>query len=204
MDTVACCRLRPWVRDKGRQSSARLLKRVAAPPEQLWLEALLAQILQLVEMELKRALRSSKLTPERAEMIEATGETGCEPTTRLVLRLIELHCQVDVAHLECAARVGAEDPNLAHARQVRALTTHYANKQSVNPPCRLRALHVLSPASPIAPGSAPAFHVEAAADAHDPSAPDQISHELINANERKVVALLGRLDESPGEARLRE
>jgi len=99
----------------------RLLKRVAALPEQLWLKALLAQILELVEVDLEFALVPAQLAPERAEMVEAARHQGLEPDAGLFIRLVELHRQIHIADIERAAGVGAEDPDLAHPKQVGAL-----------------------------------------------------------------------------------
>jgi hypothetical protein len=113
-----------------RKASVRLLERVAAPPEQLWLDALLAQVIELVEVDLERALVPAKLAPERPEMVEAARHQGREPHAGLVLRLVELHRQVHIADIERAAGVGAEDPDLAHTRQVGAVTAYDASEQS--------------------------------------------------------------------------
>src|SRR5262245_54912475 len=88
-----------------RKSSARFLERVAAPPEQLWLEALLAQIVELVEADLECALVPAKVAPERPEMVEAARHHGREPNAGLVLRLVELHRQIHIADIERAAGV---------------------------------------------------------------------------------------------------
>jgi hypothetical protein len=63
--------LRACVWRQRRQAGVRLLERVAAPPQQFWLEALLAQILELVEVNLECALVPAQLAPERREMVEA-------------------------------------------------------------------------------------------------------------------------------------
>jgi hypothetical protein len=101
-------RLRIWC--QRRKSSTCFLERVAAPPEQLRLEALPAQLVELVEMDLVCALVAAKLTPERAEMVEAARHQGREPSPGLVLRLVDLHRQIDITDLERPARIGAEDP----------------------------------------------------------------------------------------------
>jgi hypothetical protein len=118
-----------------------LLERVAAPPKQTWLETLLAQVGELVEMDLECALGPAQLAPERAEMVEAARHQGREPASGLVLRLVELHRQIHIADIERAAGVGAEDPNLAHPRQVGAVTANDAREQTFDPLRRLRPLH---------------------------------------------------------------
>src|SRR5436309_11337733 len=75
-------------------------------------------------------------------MVEAAGEPGREPSAGLVLRLVKLHRQIDIADLERAARIGAEDPDLPHPRQVATLAVLHAIDDAVDPPRRLRALHV--------------------------------------------------------------
>jgi hypothetical protein len=72
-------------------------------------------------VDLERALVPSKFAPERAQMVVATGHQGREPSTRLVHRLVELHREIDIADLECAARIGAKGPDLAHPWQVSTL-----------------------------------------------------------------------------------
>ena len=111
------------------------------PPEQLGLEALFAQLIELVEVQLERALLSAQFAPERAEMVEATRHQGREPAARFVLRLIELHRQIDIADLERAARIGTEEPDLAHPRHVMTLASHEALDKTAEPPRRLRAFH---------------------------------------------------------------
>src|SRR6266511_1352406 len=132
--------LRARVWRQGRKSNKGFFERVAASPEQLWLEALLAQVIELVEVDLERALVPAKLAPERAEMVEAARHEGREPPPGLVLRLVALHRQIDVADLERAPRIGAEDPDLAHPRQVATLATHDSTEKTIDPPRRLRAL----------------------------------------------------------------
>jgi len=56
MNGVARGTLRARIWRQGRKPSVRFLERVAAPPEQPWLEALLAQVIELVEVDLERAL----------------------------------------------------------------------------------------------------------------------------------------------------
>ena len=93
-------------------------------------------------MDLKNALVPAKLTSERTEMIEAARHQGREPAAGLVLRLLELHRQIDIADLERAARIGAEDPDLTHPRQVPALAGHDASEKTVYPLRRLGTLHM--------------------------------------------------------------
>jgi hypothetical protein len=95
-------------------------------------------------VDLERALVPAQLTPERAEIVEAAGHEGRKPQPGLVLRLVELHRQVDIADLERATRIGAEDPNLTHPRQIATLTAHDALEKTIDPPRRLRALHMAS------------------------------------------------------------
>jgi hypothetical protein len=124
-------RLRIWC--QRRKSSTCFLERVAAPPEQLRLEALPAQLVELVEMDLACALVAAKLTPERAEMVAAARHQGREPSPGLVLRLVELHRQIDITDLERPARIGAEDPDLAHPRQVATLAVRDVTEETLDP-----------------------------------------------------------------------
>jgi hypothetical protein len=101
-----------------RKSSTPFLERVPAPPKQPWLETLLAQVIELVEVDLEHALVPAKLATERAEMVEAAGEPDREPLAGFILRLVELQRQIDIADLERAAHIGAEDPDLTHPRRV--------------------------------------------------------------------------------------
>ena len=133
--------LRACVWRQRRKAILRLLERVAAPPQQLWLEGLLAPILELVEVELECALVPAKLSPERPEMVEAARHQGREPNAGLVLCLVELHRQIHIAGIERAAGVGAEDPDFAHPRQVGAVTANDASEQTFDPLHRLRPLH---------------------------------------------------------------
>jgi hypothetical protein len=64
------------------------------PPEQPRLEALLAQVVKLVEVDLEDALVPAKLVSERAEMVEAARDQGREPAPGLVPRLVELHREI--------------------------------------------------------------------------------------------------------------
>src|SRR6266511_4948270 len=114
MNCVAGGTLRARVWRQCRKASVRLFERVAAPPQQPRLETFLSQIFELVEVDLERALVPAKLAPERAEVVEAARHRGREPAPGLVLRLVELHRQIDVADLKRAARIQAEDPDLAH------------------------------------------------------------------------------------------
>src|SRR6266540_3031479 len=75
-------------------------------------------------------------------MVEAAGEPGREPSAGLVLRLLKLHREINIADLERAARIRAEDPDLAHPRQVATLAVLHAIDEAVDPPRCLRALHV--------------------------------------------------------------
>ncbi len=75
-------------------------------------------------------------------MVETARHQSREPAAGLILRLVELHRQIDVADLERAARIGAEDPDLAHPRQVAAPTVLHATEETLDPPRRLRALHM--------------------------------------------------------------
>ncbi len=93
-------------------------------------------------MDLERALVPAKLAPERTEMVEAARHEGREPPPGLVLRLVELHRQIDVADLERATRIGAEDPDLANPRQVATLAVRDLIEETLDPPRRLRALHM--------------------------------------------------------------
>jgi DNA-binding beta-propeller fold protein YncE len=95
-------------------------------------------------VDLKDALVPAKLAPERAEMVEAAGEQRREPLASLVSRLVELDCQIYVAHFRGAARIGAEDPNLAHPRQVATLATHDAIEETLDAFRSFRALHSAS------------------------------------------------------------
>jgi hypothetical protein len=92
-------------------------------------------------VDLERALVSAKLAPERDEMVETARHLGREPAARFVLRLIELDRQIDIAHLERAACVGAKNPDFAHPRHVPTLATHEALDKSADPLRRLRAFH---------------------------------------------------------------
>jgi hypothetical protein len=92
-------------------------------------------------VDLERALVAARLPPERPEMVEAARHQGREPHSGLVLRLVELHRQIDIADLERAARRGAEHPDLAHPRHVATLATYDALKNTADPPGRLRAFH---------------------------------------------------------------
>jgi hypothetical protein len=74
---------------------------------------------------------------ERAEMVETARHQGREPPPGLVIRLVELHRHIDIADLERAARIGAEDPDLAHPRQVATLALHDALEEALDPPGRL-------------------------------------------------------------------
>src|SRR6266542_1161317 len=75
-------------------------------------------------------------------MVETARHQSREPAAGLILRLVELHRQIDVADLDRAARIGAEDPDLAHPRQVATLAVRDANEETLDPPRRLRALHM--------------------------------------------------------------
>jgi hypothetical protein len=77
-------------------------------------------------------------------MVDAARHQGREPPPGLILRLAELDRQIDVADLERAAREGAEDPDLAHPRQISTLATDDATEETLDPPRRLRALHMAS------------------------------------------------------------
>jgi hypothetical protein len=68
-------------------------------------------------------------------------QQGREPDAGLVLCLVELHRQIDIADIERTAGVGAEDPDLAHPRQVGAATGNDASEQTFDPLRRLRAPH---------------------------------------------------------------
>jgi len=94
------------------------LEGVAALPEQLRVEAFLPKVVEVVEVQLEHALVPAQLAPEGGEVVEAAGERCREPTSRLVLRLIELDRQIDVTDLDCPTSVRAEDPDLAHPRHV--------------------------------------------------------------------------------------
>lgn len=82
--------------------------------------------------------RSSRLSAPR--WVQAAYYEGREPATGFILRLVELHRHIDVADLERTARVGAEDPDLAHPRQVATLGVHAA-EETLDPSRRLQALH---------------------------------------------------------------
>jgi hypothetical protein len=75
-------------------------------------------------------------------MVEAARHQRRKPAPGLVLRLVELHRQIDVADLERAARIGAEDPDLAHPRQVATLAVRDVTEETLDPPRRLRASHM--------------------------------------------------------------
>jgi hypothetical protein len=141
MNGVARGTPRARVRRQSCKSSARFLERIAAPPEQHRFEALLAQVVELVEVKLERTLVPAKLAPKRAEMVEAARHQSRKPQAHFLLRLVELHHQIDITDLERAARVGTEDPDLAHPRHVATLSVHHATQESLDPPARLRALH---------------------------------------------------------------
>jgi hypothetical protein len=70
-------------------------------------------------------------------MVEAARHQRRKPAPGLVLRLVELHRQIDVADLERAARIGAEDPDLAHARHIAPLAGRDAAEKTVDPLRRL-------------------------------------------------------------------
>ena len=74
-------------------------------------------------------------------MIEAARHQGRDPAAGLILRLLELHRQIDIAHLERAACIRAKDPDRAHPRQVPTLCTGKTTEESLDPLRRLRALH---------------------------------------------------------------
>ena len=141
MDGVACGTLRAGVWPQRPKLGVHFVERVPALPEQSRLEALLAQILKLVEVDFEHALVSAKLAPQRAEVVEPACHQGREPDTGLVLRLVELHRQIDIADLERTPRIGAEDPDLAHPRQIATLALDHASEQTFDPLRRLRALH---------------------------------------------------------------
>jgi hypothetical protein len=92
-------------------------------------------------VDLERALIPAKLAPERAEMVEAGRHQGREPAPGLVLRLIELHRQIDIADLERVARIRAEDPHLAHPRQVETLAARDTTEETLDPSRRLQPFH---------------------------------------------------------------
>jgi hypothetical protein len=69
-------------------------------------------------MDLECTLVPAKLAAALAEVVEAARHEGREPAAGLVLALVELHRQIDIADLERAARIGAEDPDLTHAGQI--------------------------------------------------------------------------------------
>lgn len=94
-------------------------------------------------MDLECPLVPAKLAPERAEMVEAARHQGREPPSRFVLRLVELHRQIDVADLERAARERTKYPDLTNTSEVAALGPDYAPEQGVEPPRRFRSLHAL-------------------------------------------------------------
>ena len=70
-------------------------------------------------------------------MVEAARHQGRKPQARFLLRLVELHRQIDITDLERAPRVGTEDPELADPRQIATLTLHHATEESLEPPPRL-------------------------------------------------------------------
>jgi hypothetical protein len=85
-------------------------------------------------VDLESALRPAKLMAERAEMVEAARHQGREPAPGLVIRLVELHRHIDIADLERAAHIGAEDPDLAHPRQVTTFALRDALEEALDPP----------------------------------------------------------------------
>jgi len=66
--------IRVW--RQSRKSGAGFFERVAAPPQQLGLESFLAQVVELVEVDLEHALIPAKLTPERAQMVVTARHQG--------------------------------------------------------------------------------------------------------------------------------
>ena len=74
-------------------------------------------------------------------MVKAADEPGREPLAGLVLRLVELHRQIDIADLERAARIRAEDPDLAHPRHVATLATRNAIEETLDTLSSFRARH---------------------------------------------------------------
>jgi hypothetical protein len=74
-------------------------------------------------------------------MVEAARHQGRKPEARFLLRLVELHDQIDITDLERTARIGTKDPDLAHPRHVATLAVHETTQESLDPPARLRALH---------------------------------------------------------------
>jgi hypothetical protein len=129
------------IRSQRRKPNTSNLERVASSPQQLRLESLLAQVLEIVEVQLERALVPSKLSSERAEMIEATCEQGRKPTPYLVLGLVELDRQIDITDVKRATRVGTEDPYPPHAREIAPFAARHAAEEPIDPLRRLRAPH---------------------------------------------------------------
>jgi hypothetical protein len=70
-------------------------------------------------------------------VVEAARHQGRKPAPRLVPRLVELDHEIDIADLERAARIGTEDPHLAHAWQVATIAAHDAFEERLDPLRRL-------------------------------------------------------------------
>ena len=75
-------------------------------------------------------------------MVETTREQRREPPSRLVLSLVELHREIDVADLDGAPCIRAEHPYFPNARQVLPVAKRDALQQRLDPLCRLRPGHV--------------------------------------------------------------
>jgi hypothetical protein len=117
------------------------LEGVAALPEQLRVEAFLPKVVEVVEVQLEHALVPAQLAPEGGAVVEAASERCGEPTSRLVLRLIELDRQIDVTNVQCPTRVRAEDPDLAHPRQVPTVAARDKLEQALDSSCRFNPFH---------------------------------------------------------------
>jgi hypothetical protein len=76
-------------------------------------------------------------------MVKAAGEESGDPAASFVLRLVELHREIDVTYLERATRVGAEDPDLTHATEVATVCLDDTLEEGVDPLRRFGPLHAL-------------------------------------------------------------
>lgn len=141
MHGVAAGSSRTCIRSKRAESVACRLERVAAHPEQLRLEALLAQLVELVEVKLEYPLVAAQLAPERTFMVESASEPRCEPESPLIRCLVEFHREIDVADLERTPGVRAEDPHLPHPRQIPPLACRDTGKQTLDPSHRFSSPH---------------------------------------------------------------
>lgn len=74
-------------------------------------------------------------------MVKAAGEKRREPDASLVLPLVELDRQIDVANLEGATREGTEDADLTDAREVPAIGLDDSLEERRDALRRFRPLH---------------------------------------------------------------